>query len=249
MSSWIVCILLVSLLLVTIQSHNIPLSAQDSMRVWIESHQNNQKVPATGFTMEGGSSDTNDSYCEVLVRLNEIEPYNQTVAVGPSGVNDFSRWQFNFPLLSEGINSITAKYVCWDDPLLDSYYTLYLDATASDLSYGENIVSTEDSSLEDSLQYYSEDEPAGMVTTSQHAQAANAGCDKVPNPIYCQNTADPEDDDDPGGKAVPSQQLADEPDDDDPGSRAVPSQQLADEPEGDDEEPEGDDEEPEGDDE
>jgi hypothetical protein len=80
--------------------------------------------------------------CEVMVKLNGAEPYLPTIPTGSGGTSDYSSWQFVFVTPSAGPNSVIAKYLCWDDPNLDRYYTIYVQAvslsTISAPGYGTN---------------------------------------------------------------------------------------------------------------
>jgi hypothetical protein len=42
----------------------------------------------------GTSTDNANADCQVYVILNNIQPYQKAVATGPTGVNDYSKWNF-----------------------------------------------------------------------------------------------------------------------------------------------------------
>ena len=107
--------------------------ASAQMEVEITSHTPDQRVPISKLTLEGRSLDTTNADCEVQISINNMETYLRTIPTGPGGPGDFSNWQFTSNVLHEGINSVTAKYVCWDNPNLDTYYTINLEV--NDFTY------------------------------------------------------------------------------------------------------------------
>src|SRR5215510_7002805 len=92
---------------------------EEPTSIWIASPRNLDQVPNTGFKIIGGSVDTIQADCEVMVKLNGAEPYLPTIPTGSGGTSDYSSWQFVFVTPSAGPNSVIAKYLCWDDPNLD----------------------------------------------------------------------------------------------------------------------------------
>ena len=55
----------------------------------------------------GTSTDNANVDCQVYVILNNIKPYQKAVATGPTGVNDYSKWNFmlnsNYATIKEGL--------------------------------------------------------------------------------------------------------------------------------------------------
>ena len=64
----------------------------------------------------GQSSDNKLKNCSVSVIVNNLKPYQNAVAKGPGGSNDFSQWEFvlsnNYTHVINGQNKITSKLLC-----------------------------------------------------------------------------------------------------------------------------------------
>ena len=64
----------------------------------------------------GQSSDNKLKNCSVSVIVNNLKPYQNAVAKGPGGSNDFSQWEFvlsnNYTHVINGENKITSKLLC-----------------------------------------------------------------------------------------------------------------------------------------
>jgi hypothetical protein len=58
--------------------------------------------------------------CSVSVIVNNLKPYQNAVAKGPGGSNDFSQWEFvlsnNYTHVINGENKITSKLLCPTEP-------------------------------------------------------------------------------------------------------------------------------------
>jgi hypothetical protein len=58
--------------------------------------------------------------CTVSVLLNDVKPYQKTVALGDGGKGDYSVWNYNitpkYASLKHGQNKITAKITCIASP-------------------------------------------------------------------------------------------------------------------------------------
>src|SRR5215471_14591816 len=58
--------------------------------------------------------------CTVSVLLNDVKPYQKTVALGHGGKGNYSAWQYNiipnYASLKHGQNKITAKITCIASP-------------------------------------------------------------------------------------------------------------------------------------
>jgi hypothetical protein len=70
--------------------------------------------------ISGQSSDNNLKNCSVSVIVNNLKPYQNAVAKGPGGSNDFSQWEFvlsnNYTHVINGENKITSKLLCPTEP-------------------------------------------------------------------------------------------------------------------------------------
>ena len=80
-----------------------------------------EAVPAGApLEISGDSSDTVQSNCNILVVVDNKQPYQEVTPTGPGGPNDYSTWSFTvtppYAEIEEGLNKITAKASC-DSPL------------------------------------------------------------------------------------------------------------------------------------
>ena len=92
--------------------------------IQITSVQDGQQVPPGELTIQGVSSDTEDSDCQVFADVNDVTPLQNVTAAGESGDDeDFSTWTFtyteDYQVISQGQNELTAKISCLDDGELD----------------------------------------------------------------------------------------------------------------------------------
>ena len=75
-----------------------------------------QKVSPDNLTVYGTSLHNDTTSCQVAVLLNDEEPYQNAVATGPKGNDDYSKWTFTFDshysVIREGANEITSKITC-----------------------------------------------------------------------------------------------------------------------------------------
>ena len=78
-----------------------------------------QEVLPGNLTIYGTSSHNDTTSCQVAVLLNDEEPYQNAIATGPRGFNDYSKWTFTFDsyysVIREGVNEITSKITCQSD--------------------------------------------------------------------------------------------------------------------------------------
>ena len=85
--------------------------------VKITSIEDGDSVPVLGnLTISGTSSDDVSSTCQVSVIVNDVKPYQPTIATGSRGPADYSEWKFiiasNYTSIKKGENEITSKVVC-----------------------------------------------------------------------------------------------------------------------------------------
>ena len=99
------------------------LASVPSLKEWIKivNPMLNQKV-STGkeLLISGQSSDSAAKDCSVSLIVNDVKPYQNAVAMGTGGINDFSKWEFvlhdDYTHIIEGENKITAKLLCISAP-------------------------------------------------------------------------------------------------------------------------------------
>jgi hypothetical protein len=110
--------------------------------IQIISVENGQQVPPGELTIQGISSDNEETECQVYADVNDITPMRNVTAAGPSEEdNDFSEWTFtytqDYQLIKEGANELTAKISCFDSGDLDLYHfpaSVQLPSSSSTLS-------------------------------------------------------------------------------------------------------------------
>lgn len=92
---------------------NIPPTIQ------ITSHQDGSQVPVGELTIQGTSSDNQESSCQVYADVNDIAPLQNATAAGANGADDYSQWTFtyseDYQLITQGVNELTAKISCFDN--------------------------------------------------------------------------------------------------------------------------------------
>ena len=83
--------------------------------IQITSVQEGQQVPPGELTIQGVSSDTEDTDCEVFADVNDVTPMQNVTAAGGDD-EDFSTWTFtyseDYQVISPGQNELTAKMSC-----------------------------------------------------------------------------------------------------------------------------------------
>ncbi|HSA74159.1 MAG TPA: metallophosphoesterase [Nitrososphaeraceae archaeon] len=131
LSPLIAGIIIVILLVVLIYPHNQQVFIQNSEAltsvpnlkesIKIVNPILNQKV-STGkeLLISGKSSDSTAKDCLVSVIVNDVKPYQNAIASGQGGSDDYSQWKFmlsdEYTPLIEGKNKITAKLLCASAP-------------------------------------------------------------------------------------------------------------------------------------
>jgi len=85
--------------------------------------------------ISAGNSNSTAINCLVSVIVNGIKPYQSTNATGPSGLGDYSKWNFTltskYTTIKEGQNKITAKYSCANSPSSLSHNSVNVTGVAT----------------------------------------------------------------------------------------------------------------------
>src|SRR5215813_4161298 len=106
-------------------SYAVPLAPTMHLpAVKITSPQKSQQIRAGSNILVSGISSpppgVSHTGCTVSVSLNDVKPYQKTVALGHGGKGDYSAWQYNiipnYASLKHGQNKITAKITCIASP-------------------------------------------------------------------------------------------------------------------------------------
>jgi hypothetical protein len=111
--------------LLTNVSYAVPLSPTSQPRaIKITSPHKSQQIRVGSNILVSGTSSPplglSHTGCTVSVLLNDVKPYQKTVALGHGGKGDYSRWHYNitpkYASLELGQNKITAKISCIASP-------------------------------------------------------------------------------------------------------------------------------------
>ena len=106
----------------------LPFLTQESIKILSPVTIHNATV-GKDLLISGQSSDDVVKNCSVSVIVNDIRPYQNAVARGTEGMDDFSRWEFalsnNYTHVIEGVNKITAKLLCDSAPT--RWYSVFVN--------------------------------------------------------------------------------------------------------------------------
>jgi hypothetical protein len=113
------------------ESSNIAnVTGPHKLGVKISSPLKNATVPSGQLTISGISSDTAITNCMVSTDWNDLKPMQNVTARGSGGVNDYSNWTYTYNEryhnITAGINELTSKITCYDDPgnITKKYYSV-----------------------------------------------------------------------------------------------------------------------------
>ena len=110
-------------------SSNANVTGPHKMGVKISSPLKNSTVPAGQLTISGISSDTATTNCMVFADWNDLKPMQNVTAKGPGGAN-YSNWTYTYNEtyhnITAGINELTSKITCYDNPsnITSKYYSV-----------------------------------------------------------------------------------------------------------------------------
>ena len=111
-------------------SNNANVTGPPKLGVKITSPSKNATVPAGQLTISGISSDTAKTNCMVSADWNDLKPMQNVTAKGPGGANDYSNWTYTYKEtyhnITSGINELTSKITCYNDPgnITKKYYSV-----------------------------------------------------------------------------------------------------------------------------
>lgn len=111
-------------------SSNANVTGPLKLGVKIISPSKNATVPAGQLTISGISSDTAITNCMVSTDWNDLKPMQNVTAKGPGGANDYSNWTYtyneSYHNITAGINELTSKITCYDNPsnITKKYYSV-----------------------------------------------------------------------------------------------------------------------------
>jgi hypothetical protein len=111
-------------------SSNANATGPHKMGVKIVSPSKNSTVPAGQLIINGISSDTPVTNCMVSADWNDLKPMQNVTANGPGGANDYSNWTYTYNEtyhnMTAGINELTSKITCYDNPsnITSKYYSV-----------------------------------------------------------------------------------------------------------------------------
>jgi hypothetical protein len=111
-------------------SNNANVTGPHKLGVKITSPLKNATVPVGQLTIRGISSDSAITNCMVSVDWNDLKPMQNVTAKGPGGASDYSNWTSTYNRsyhnITAGINELTSKITCYNDPnnITKKYYTV-----------------------------------------------------------------------------------------------------------------------------
>jgi hypothetical protein len=111
-------------------SKNANVTSLHKTGVKIISPLKNSTVSIGQLIINGTSSDTAITNCMVSTDWNDLKPMQNVTAMGPGGVNDYSNWTYtyneSYHNITAGINELTSKITCYDDPgnITKKYYSI-----------------------------------------------------------------------------------------------------------------------------
>lgn len=109
---------------------NANVTGSQKMGVKIISQSKNSTVPRGQLIVNGISSDTLKINCKVFVDWNDLKPMQNVSAKGQGGPNDYSNWTYtyneSYHNITAGINELTSKITCYDNPsnITTKYYSV-----------------------------------------------------------------------------------------------------------------------------
>jgi hypothetical protein len=111
-------------------SNNTNVTGPHKLGVKIISPLKNSTVPVGQLIINGISTDTPKTNCRVFTDWNDLKPMQNVTAIGPAGPNDYSNWTYtyneSYHNISAGINELTSKITCYDNPsnITSKYYSV-----------------------------------------------------------------------------------------------------------------------------
>ena len=151
-----------------------------SIGVKITAPKTNEIVPTGQLIVNGTSSDTSETNCQVYIDWNDAKPMQRVSGRGPGGQDDFSSWTFtytkNYHLIVEGSNELTSKISCSGDSGINNTTKYYsINVTGSVIPNNRNFTTASGNShnLEDFKVVSSPILPQYLTTVSNDSQSTN----------------------------------------------------------------------------
>lgn len=151
-----------------------------SIGVKIIAPKTNEIVPTGQLIVNGTSSDTSDTNCQVYIDWNDAKPMQRVSGKGPGGQDDFSSWTFtytkNYHFIVEGSNELTSKISCSGDSGVGNTTKYYsINVTGSVIPNNRNFTTASGNSpnLEDFKVVSSTILPQYLTTVVNDSQSTN----------------------------------------------------------------------------
>ena len=155
-------------------------NTSQSIGVKITAPKTNEIVPAGQLIVNGTSSDTPKTNCQVYIDWNDAKPMQRVSGKGPGGQDDFSSWTFtytrNYHLIAEGSNELTSKISCIGDSGVSNTTKYYsINVTGSVIPNNRNFTTASGNSpnLEDFKVVSSPILPQYLTTVANDSQSTN----------------------------------------------------------------------------
>ena len=201
----------------------IPLVANDSnldrVKVNITSHKPGQEVLIGNLTIAGLSSDNVATDCTVYAGWDGQKPFQNTKALGPGGVNDYSTWAFTYTSAYHAItnktNQLTAQISCLDNNANDNNPAAAANLTKS---YSVNVIGITESSamvISAAEEEQNNGTAPSIITSPKAIPSVPTPLPLLPSTQKQEEENDEDNEEEPQTEPEPEPELEPEPEDDD----------------------------------